>query len=405
MRRPALRLSNREARWLWLSNLGLNTRDWKPANALAVIERLGYVQLDAIPNILRAHDHILWTRLTGYRPADLDRLLRRERAVFEHFTHDACVLPMTTWPWWRGQCRRLGQRVRARAEATPGYEPAEERRVLDAIDMHGPLASRDLAPASPRDRMPRAMWQRPNHKVALDVLWYEGVLGTHSRQHFHKRYDRIERIVPGELRDAEPNEAERVDWLCREALRRLGVATDSELRRFWDALSVEAVADWCARADDEHGQRVEVELVDGRWRRMLVDPDAIARRSSLAGPPASRLRVLSPFDPLTRDRERLAALFGFDFRIEIYVPKARRRYGYYVYPLLEGDRFVGRIDAGVERAIGALVVHGLWTEPRVGWTAARRARLDAELERLSRAAGLDEVVWRCRADPTPVSRT
>jgi len=108
-------------------------------------------------------------------------------------------------------------------------------------------------------------------------------------------------------------------------------------------------------------------------------------------PPPGRLRLLSPFDPLVRDRKRLERLFGFDYRIEVFVPEARRRYGYYVFPLLEGDRLVGRIDVAAERRSGALEVKGLWLEPGIRMTAARQRALEAELERQRQFAGTGRV--------------
>ena len=109
--------------------------------------------------------------------------------------------------------------------------------------------------------------------------------------------------------------------------------------------------------------------------------------------PTLRLRILNPFDPVIRDRNRLSRLFGFDYRIEIFVPAAKRRWGYYVYPLLEGDRFVGRIEVKSDRVRGELSVIALWPEPGVKWTSARQAKLDAELGRLARFVGATDVVW------------
>ena len=113
----------------------------------------------------------------------------------------------------------------------------------------------------------------------------------------------------------------------------------------------------------------------------------------MAPAPTSRLRILNPFDPVIRDRNRLTRLFGFDYRIEIFVPAAKRQWGYYVYPLLEGDRFVGRIEVKSDRDKGELSVHALWPEPGVTWTEGRQAKLEAELGRLARFVGARDVVW------------
>ena len=114
--------------------------------------------------------------------------------------------------------------------------------------------------------------------------------------------------------------------------------------------------------------------------------------------PTSRLRIINPFDPIARDRTRLRHIFGFDYRIEIFVPPAKRQWGYYVYPLLEGDRFVGRVELKAHRKSGTLEVKRLWQERGIKWTDARAAKLDAELRRLSRLVGTATVDWKCQRE-------
>jgi uncharacterized protein YcaQ len=128
-------------------------------------------------------------------------------------------------------------------------------------------------------------------------------------------------------------------------------------------------------------------------RRLLARPDLDQLLASLPEPPA-RLRVLSPFDPLLRDRARLERLFAFDYRIEVFVPAGRRRYGYYVFPLLEKDRLVGRLDMKADRAAGALQVEALWMEPGRPLTPGRARRVEAELDRIRRFVGLDAVRFK-----------
>ena len=131
---------------------------------------------------------------------------------------------------------------------------------------------------------------------------------------------------------------------------------------------------------------------DGAWRDAWGAPDIEARLA--AAPQATiRLRILNPFDPVARDRTRLKRLFGFDYTVEMFVPAAKRQWGYYVYPLLEGDRFVGRIEVKADRKAGTLNVLKLWAEPRVKWTEARATKLEAELARLMRFVGLERVNW------------
>ena len=186
-----------------------------------------------------------------------------------------------------------------------------------------------------------------------------------------------------------PDEAESVAWFCSGALARLGFATSGEIADFWDVVTKAEARDWTARSDVIE---VDVEGHDGRLRRHFAFPDLfedVARAPAAPG----RLRVLSPFDPMLRDRARAERLFGFDYRIEVFVPQAKRRYGYYVFPLLERDRLVGRIDMKADRAADLLRVTGLWPESDVAWGASRQARLEAELDRIARFCGVARVAW------------
>ena len=185
--------------------------------------------------------------------------------------------------------------------------------------------------------------------------------------------------------------AEDVDWFCRGALDRLGIATAGELAAFWDAVTPDEAKAWCRERLGDELIEVAVEPADGSKPRLAFARPDILDRATEAPEPPGRLRVISPFDPLIRDRARTRRLFGFDYRIEVFVPAAKRTYGYYVFPLLEGDRLVGRLDMKCDRRDGLLRVTGLWLEPGVRLTATRRRALDAELDRLRRFAGAKRV--------------
>ena len=380
----ALKITNRDARRLWLDAQGFAAPGRGPLDVGAIIRRLGFVQLDTIQVVARAHHHILWSRDDRYREPMLDRLLR-DRDVFEHFTHDASVLPIETYPFWRRRFAQMEAKVR-------GWEwhrnmPGEEGRaaIRDRIAAEGPLSTRDF---ETKLEGKRGMWRRPPHKLALDYMWYAGELATAHRRNFVKHYDLAERVIPEAVCADVRSDGEQIDWLCTAALDRLVFATAGEIQRFWAAVSAAEVRGWIAAAPLVP---VEVEGADGRWSRALAPAD-IEERLSAAPAPPPRLRLLNPFDPLVRDRARLARLFGFDYRIEIFVPAAQRRWGYYVYPLLEGDRFVGRLELQADRAAARLALLRLWPEPGIRWTAAREAKLDAELGRLARFIECSEVV-------------
>lgn len=380
-----MRIDNRTARRLWLAANGLlGPRPEGPLDVAAMVRRLGFVQIDTVRNVTRAHNHILWSRDTRYREGMVWPLLARDRAVFEHFTHDASLIAMEFLPIWRRQFRRLGERAARHAWYRSGLGQETIAAIRRRIAEEGALSTHAF---DTRIEGPREMWARPPHKKALDQMWYAGELATCFRRNFVKHYNLPERVFPKALREAEVSDAEAIDRLNGEAMARLWVASPGEIRRFWEAMSAGECAEALARADL---MPVEVESAEGSWTRALALPDLAARVADLPDP-GQRIRLLNPFDPAIRDRVRLRRLFGFDYVNEMFVPPAKRRWGYYVYPLLEGDRFVGRIELKAERAQGRLAVTGFWPEPGIRWGRGRRARLAAELSRFARYAGLHQI--------------
>ena len=381
----ALKISNRQARWLWLAAQGLAGPPVGRLDLAAMIHELGFVQLDTIRVVSRAHHHILWSRNQNYREPMLGKLLK-SRGVFEHYTHDASVLPMEFLPHWRRQFRRRAEYI-VNAGWWKGMPDADGRAEIRArIEREGPLSTHDF---DTKIEGAREMWKRPPHKLALDFMWFAGELATSHRENFTKYYDLSERVFPDHLRERDVEDAAQQDWLCRAALERIGFGTQGEVQRFWEAMSAAEVKTWIA-ANAGGLVPVEIEGVDGRWVKGWALPDIEARLAAVEKP-TSRLRILNPFDPVIRDRGRLERLFGFDYRVEMFVPAAQRRWGYYIYPLLEGDRFVGRIEAKADRRTGVLSHERTWVEPGVQWTAARQGKLEAELARIARLAEVDEV--------------
>jgi uncharacterized protein len=385
----ALRISNRDARRLWLDAQGLSAAPTGPVDLPATIRKLGFVQLDTIRVVARAHDHILWSRNQNYREPMLEKCLGQDRHVFEHFTHDASVIPMEFYPMWRRQFRRMEEKVRGWEWHRGMLDEEGRAEIRRRIEAEGPLSTKAF---DTKIVGKREMWRRPPHKLALDYMWYAGELSTSHREGFTKFYDLTTRVIPDHHLETEHDDEVQVDWLCREALDRLAFGTPGDIQRFWAAADLSDVKDW-TEANADALVPVEIESVGGQWTAALAPADIEARLET-APAPVSRLRILNPFDPVIRDRNRLTRLFGFDYRIEIFVPAAKRQWGYYVYPLLEGDRFVGRIEVRSDREKGEISVHNLWHEPGVKWTDARAARLDAELARMARFVGADEVVWQ-----------
>jgi len=304
--------------------------------------------------------------------------------LFEHWTHDASAIPTVCYPYWRLRFRRDAERLRARWRSwrRAGFEERFED-VLARIREGGPVLAREFGGG--RQRSASGWWDWHPSKTALEFLWRTGALAIDRREGFQKVFDLAERVIPDPFRTPAPGERETIDWACAGALDRLGFASPREIAAFWDTASPGEAQAWCANRDA--GELIEVDVEGarpGETRRLFARPDICAEAAQTPDLPGG-VRTLSPFDPALRDRKRAEWLFGFRYRIEIYVPEEKREYGYYVFPLLEGDRLIGRID--MRRREGRLRVRALWPEPVVRLGKGRLARIERELARIARFAG------------------
>lgn len=384
----ALTLDNRTMRRLWLDTNGLLSGSSGPLDIVAIIKKLGFVQLDSIQNVSRAHHHILWSRHPEYREPMLDELLGARTHLFEHFTHDASILPMDMYPMWQRRFKRLQTWLERSSYHNPDHISDWRDIVLELITQEGPLSTRDF---KSKTNGTKKIWSRPPHKQVLEYLWYSGALATSHREKFHKFYDLAERVIPEQFLDAGISETEQINWLCRAALARLAVGSVKEIKDFWDAKDAAEVKAWVGE-NSKTIIPVKWETDTGEWISSYALADIEHRIETIPSAP-SRLKIINPFDPAVRDRKRLKSIFGFDYKLEVFVPAAKRRWGYYVYPILEGDRFVGRIEAKADRKAKCLNVLNFWPEQAIKWGARRQQKLQAELVRFARLADLDTVQW------------
>ena len=392
MTRPSL--DNRSARRLFLDRHLLLRPEPGPARGRDlddVLARLGFVQVDSVNTLARAHDLILWSRRGRFRPQALDHLVARHRTAFEHWTHDAAVIPMPFYPMWRLKFARDEAAILARwpKGRREGWL-AEIDSVLRHVADYGPACSTDVGGDEAKGSA--GWWDWHPSKTALEFLWRSGRLAICHRRGFRKFFDLTERVIPAPLRDARMEDDEIVDWAMSQALDRLGFGTSGELAAFFEIVTRDEAKAWCSQAlSDGRIVEADIEMADGSRRRSFTTEAMLDRVASLPEP-TPRVRLLSPFDPALRDRARAERLFGFHYRIEIFVPEAKRRYGYYVFPVLQGERVIGRLDA--RRAGQALAVRAFWPEAGVRMGKARTAGLMSELERVASLAGTDTVEVR-----------
>ena len=327
------------------------------------------MQLDSINVLDRAHYLTLWSRFGPYDRARLDRLVYRRRLLFEYWAHAACLVPASMLPWWRRAM--LDYRVRHTGWSDWLRRNARTlQQVRDAIAQNGPMANADFEGRRARGAG-AGWWNWKPVQHALHYLWMSGALAIHSRRHFHKRFDLLERAMPDAagVPVVSPEEFRR--WHIERSLHAMGAATVQDVAgyltfpRFGPGVRRAAMAAMRAA-----GEITEIEVEGSRvsWLALTRDLPALARAARR--PEASRgTTLLSPFDSLLWYRERVARLFGFDYRIQVYTPSAKRLHGYYTLPIVHDGHLIGRADAKAYRAERRLEVLSVHFEP---WFAAGR---------------------------------
>lgn len=312
--------------------------DGSADGVLATVRRLGFLQIDPISTVAPPQRLVLWSRLGPYDSAELDRLLWEERKLFEW---GAFIWPIEDFPLIRARMRRRRgkQMYEQRGTEFLRRNGRFKTHLLRELEERGPLLSREIEADLMVSRDAHPWWGSRKVTLMLELLEGRGVVAIVGRRGKQRLWDLAERWYP---------DAESIPW--PEARRLLAE------RRF---------------------RALGVRLEKGTW---LVHPDAED------GPVSSRVTFLSPFDRLIHDRDRAEALWDFRYRLEMYVPKPKRDYGYYVLPILRGDRLIGRIDPVLDRKTGVLQVKGVWWEPGV-----KPASLQKPLRDLARFVGAKRI--------------
>lgn len=375
-----------------------------PRRLTRFAEDVGGIQMDSINVLDRAHYLTVWSRFGPYERARLDRLVYRRRLFLEYWAHAACLVPTSMLPWWR----RAMLDYRVRHTGWSGWLRRNTKTlasVTAAIAANGPMANADFESRRPRGG---GWWSWRPVQHALHHLWMTGTLTIHSRRHFQKRFDLLERALPGVAGVAAvPAEAFR-RWHVERSLHAMGAATDADLGRYLTFPRFgPGVRRAALRAMLAGGEVTEI-AVEGspaRWLALTRDLPALARAAGTPRP-SRGTTLLSPFDSLLWSRERVARLFGFEYRIEVYTPGPERVHGYYTLPVLHDGRLVGRVDAKTHRAERRLEVRHVHFErwvadgapaPHDGARVERDEALAGVAEALGSLAtfvGADDVVLR-----------
>jgi uncharacterized protein len=313
--------------------------DGSAKSILDTVRRLGFLQIDPISTVAPPQQLVLWSRLGPYDVTELDRLLWQDKKLFEW---NAYIRPIEDLPLARALMRRRRGKYTHERRGTEFLKTNArfKRFVLRELERNGPMLSREIEGDAVRTWTSHGWYGDRNVAVLLEILHGRGVVAVVGRRNGQRLWDLAERWYP---------ETEQIP--LREAERRLAE------RRF---------------------RALGVRLTPGGWE---AHPEAVD------GPIADRATLLSPFDRLVHDRDRAEALFGFRYRLEMYVPKAKREYGYYVLPLLVSDRLVGRAEPRFDRKTGTLELRGAWGDT---------SRLDEALESLRAFLGAERVQRQAR---------
>lgn len=359
-------------------------------------EDTGGIQLDSINVVDRAHLLTLWSRFGPFRRTALDQLIYGRRVLFEYWAHVACLVSTAHFPAWR----RAMLDYQHRHKGWTGFlkrHPRLLREVEAAIAERGPLGNADFQHARKGRASGWWNWKPATH--ALDFLWMSGRTTVHSRIHFQKRFHLLEQVLPTAL-TAEPLDVATFRrWHLERSLHAMGAATETDLRMYLTFPRIGASERASVMREMlRRGEVVEIEVAGdrGRWYALARDlePLAAAGRRRAASRGAT---FLSPFDSFLWHRERVARLFGYDYRIEVYVPPSRRTFGYYALPLLVDGQLIGRVDTKLHRADRQLELRHVCFEP---WFAAGEAPPAATWGAVTHErglAGLADTAWSLAA--------
>lgn len=366
-----------------------------PATVLDVVRSIRCVQLDPISVVARSPLLVLRSRLPSFRPEHLDRLLWTDRTLFEYWAHAASIVLSEDYPIHRYQMRtwpRAGSRFGEWAASNDTLR----RSILREVGRRGPLRLRDLDGNAVSEAWVSTGWTRDrNVDQMVRFLWVQGKVMVSRRRGLEKWWDRADRVLPAEALAGRPlRDAEVTRRAAELSLRGLGVATPAHIKGHFTMDLYPGLPAVLERL--QRSKVVErVELVDdgtrlpGTWYVHRDDLPLLERIRRGRWEP--RTTLLSPFDNLIHDRKRSALMFGLDYRMEIYVPKAQRRYGYYAMPLLDGDRFLARVDPAVDREGGRLLVHAVTPEEGMKPDRATAATLAGAVHELAGWLGAERV--------------
>ncbi|GEA51507.1 hypothetical protein VIN01S_23110 [Vibrio inusitatus NBRC 102082] len=362
-----IQLSKPEAQKIALLSQGLCSPELKGVvaqRALSSIHQLGYVQIDTISVVQRAHHHVLWSRNHTYQPSYLDQLVAN-KDIFEYWSHAASYLPMKNFRYTlpRKHTFKSGQQKHWYKK-----DEALMSSVLNKIKHEGPLMAKDFE----SEVLKRTGWESKPTKQTLELLYMQGDLMITERRNFHKVYDLTERVLPDNADTTMPTTKEYGEFLALNYLKAHGIGTPSEMGYLLK--SSKALIQQSLNELIESNKVEQVSVEKQTFYTTSGSLELLNKRLS-----RNRVHLLSPFDNAVIQRKRISQLFDFDYQLECYVPAAKRQFGYFCLPIIWSGELVGRADCRVEKSTSTLQVLNLFIEKALTDTDSFEEALTKEL--------------------------
>lgn len=336
--------------------------------AYEVVNRLGYLQIDTIRVVERSHHLVLRSRLKDYKPAYLWELLGQNKKIFEAWAHVASVVPMSDYRYYRETMLQFPTATSSWAKRWAAKNKKTIADVYNSIKERGPLSSADFK--APKKRK-SGWWDWKPAKIALEYLWQNGKIMVASRKNFNKFYDLTERVLPQNIDTSQPSSVERKTFFVKRALSAMGIATLNQMGQYF------IFTPYCLNIPGLRGKAGEkfmeqllkqgilenISLEGLKDRFYILSQDVPLFKKIIKNVlPDNKVYLLSPFDNMLFDRKRTQQFFDFDFRLEAYVPLAKRQYGYFCMPILWQDRLIGRFDPKADSKKKVLFINALHIE-------------------------------------------
>jgi len=358
-------------------------------NLARTIEHLGYLQIDTISVLQRAHHHVAWSRLANYQPKFLQQLEEKDRRVFEYWAHAASYLPMKDYRFtlYKKNHERKGDRHWFKKDKKL------MQHILDRIKTEGPLMSKDFEDTRKEKPAPSLAWDWKPAKKQLWLLFMEGRLMVAGRQGFHKLYDLPQNILPWEVNTSIPTREQYINYLIDRDLRTHGLIKKSEVGHLINGIKQEVDRAIDKKCRKKEIMEVAVTDLDGSY---YITPSMLETSHSFG---KKRVHILSPFDNLIIQRKRIKELFKFDYALECYVPKNKRKFGYFALPLLWGTQFIGQIDLKADRKTKTVYVNNLQLERSVKHLEASFPGLREKLDKFALFNHCESIKWSKELEP------